>query len=66
VLTSDSLSPPNGERVVVRGKHLKIKHLLTPGLSSIGNGGEGEKPNEATTCPSIRLTFRFSFRKLDG
>jgi hypothetical protein len=24
------LSPPNGERAGVRGKHLKIKHLLTP------------------------------------
>ena len=24
---SDSLSPPNGERVGVRGKYLKIKHL---------------------------------------
>jgi len=27
---SDSLSPPNGERAGVRGKYLKIKHLLTP------------------------------------
>jgi hypothetical protein len=26
---SDSLSRPNGERVGVRGKHLKIKRLLT-------------------------------------
>ena len=26
---SDSLSPPNGERAGVRGKHLKIKSLLT-------------------------------------
>jgi hypothetical protein len=27
---SDSLSPPNGERVGMRGKHLKIKRPLTP------------------------------------
>jgi hypothetical protein len=25
---SDSLSPPKGERAGVRGKYLKIKHLL--------------------------------------
>jgi hypothetical protein len=42
---SDSLAPPNGERAGVRGKHLKTKHLLT----SIGNGGEREKRNGATT-----------------
>jgi hypothetical protein len=34
----NSLSPPNGERVGVRGKYLKIKHLLTLTHSSIGNG----------------------------
>jgi hypothetical protein len=46
---SDSLSPPNGERAGVRGQYLKNKHLLTPTLSSTGNGREGEKANYATT-----------------
>jgi hypothetical protein len=34
---SDFLSPPNGERVMVMGKHLKIKHLPITALSAIGN-----------------------------
>ena len=42
---SDSLAPPNGERAGVRGKHMKAKHLPY----SIGNIGEEEKPNVATT-----------------
>jgi hypothetical protein len=46
---SDSLSPPNGERVGVRGKYLKIKCILILAHSSIGNCGEGEKPNCTTT-----------------
>jgi hypothetical protein len=50
---SDSLSPPNGERVGVRGKYLKIKRLLILTHSSIGHGGEGEKPNCITTPLSI-------------
>jgi len=29
---SDSLSPPNGKRVGVRGQYLKIERLLTPAL----------------------------------
>jgi hypothetical protein len=49
---SDSLSPPNGERAGVRGKHLKIKRILTPAFSCIGNGEEGEKPNCATANPA--------------
>ena len=40
---SDPLAPPNGERA--GGKHLKTKRLPY----SIGNIGEEEKPNVATT-----------------
>jgi hypothetical protein len=45
--TSDSLSPPNGERAGVRGQYWKIEGLLTPALSSIANGVEGEKQIKA-------------------
>ena len=55
---SDSLSPPNGERVGVRGKYLKIKHLLTLTCSSIGNAGEGENPNCTTNHDFRILSFR--------
>jgi hypothetical protein len=55
-LAADSLSPPNGERAGVRGKYLKIKCLFIPALSSIANGGEGEKPNCATANPKRQLT----------
>ena len=41
---SDSPARQNGGR----GKHLKIKHIPTPTLSSIGNGGGREKSNGAT------------------
>ena len=47
---SDSLSPPNGERVGVRGKHLRIKRLLTSTFCSIGNGGKGK--NQIKALPS--------------
>jgi hypothetical protein len=57
-IVSDSLSPPNGERVGVRGKYLKIKHLIILTYSSIGNGGEGEKTNCTTTRDFRILSFR--------
>jgi hypothetical protein len=47
-------SPHQTGRVGVRGKHLKIKRLLTPALHRHG-GGEGEKPNCATTNARARL-----------
>jgi hypothetical protein len=53
---SDSLSPPNGERVGVRGKYLKIKSLLTPVLSSIGIEARGKNQ---IVPPSARLHSRF-------
>ncbi len=53
----NSLSPPNGERVGVRGKYLKIKHLITLTHSSIGNGSEGEKPDCTTTGARQHLTI---------
>ena len=55
-IVSDSHSPPNGERVGVRGKYLKIKHLITLTHSSIGNGSEGENPDCTTTGARLHLT----------
>jgi hypothetical protein len=44
-------------RAGVRGQYLKIKRLLTLSHSSIGHGGEVEKPN----CPITPITHSLIF-----